>query len=79
MQYVRIDARTGSQIAVTTIDDNDPSGGKLQDRIQTLQMPAGLSDILSSDGKKIYLRSQAFEMDGTRNNLGPISGDPAEQ
>lgn len=79
MQYVRIDARTGSQIAVTTIDDNDPSGGKLQDRIQTLQMPAGLSDILSSDGERIYLRSQAFEMDGTRNNLGPISGDPAEQ
>lgn len=78
MRYVRIDARTGSQIAVTTIDDNDPSGGKLQDRIQTLQMPAGLSDILSSDGEKIYLRSQAFEMDGTRNNLGPISGDPAE-
>ena len=78
MQYVRLDARTGSKVAVTTIDANDPSGGKIQDRIQTLQMPAGLSDILSSDGEKIYLRSQAFEMDGRRTNLGPISGDPAE-
>jgi outer membrane protein assembly factor BamB len=80
MQYVRIDPRTGSEIAVTRIDATDPtSGGGLQDRIQTLQMPAGLSDILSSDGERIYLRSQAFEMDGRRTNLGPVSGDPATQ
>ncbi len=80
MQYVRLDPRTGAVVSRTPLDDRDPeTGGPLQDRIATLQMPAGLSDILSFDGERIYLRSQAFDREGRRVGLGPVSGDAARQ
>jgi hypothetical protein len=42
-------------------------------------MPVGLPDILSCDGNKIYMKSQAFDLEGNRLELGPHSGDPAGQ
>ena len=43
-------------------------------------MPVGLPDILSSDGKYTYMRSQPFEPDsGKRIEVGPHSGDFASQ
>ena len=41
-----------------------PTGENLQARLQILNMPAGLPDILSSDGKFIYMRSQQFDREG---------------
>lgn len=32
-------------------------------------MPAGLPDILSSDGKYLYMRSQQFDLDGNRKHI----------
>jgi hypothetical protein len=32
-------------------------------------MPVGLSDILSSDGKYVYMRSQQFDLDGNRKHI----------
>src|SRR5262245_36681863 len=37
-------------------------------------MPVGLPDVLSSDGKSIYMRSQQFDLSGKRLGLGPFSG-----
>ena len=80
MRLYQLEPETGRQIAMTVIDDVDPeTGGTLQDRIQTLNMPVALPDILSSDGKWIYMRSQQFHFDGYRPELGPHSGDPATQ
>jgi hypothetical protein len=61
-------------------NDKDPeTGGDFQDRHKTLQMPVGLNDILSSDGSVLYLRSQKIKEDGTRIDIGPVSGNATEQ
>jgi outer membrane protein assembly factor BamB len=80
LYFYRIDATTGKQEVVENINSTDPeTGGDIQDRLKILQMPAGLSDVLSSDGKNIYMRSQRFDKDGKRYDVGPVSGDFAAQ
>jgi outer membrane protein assembly factor BamB len=62
------------------IDDIDPETGKeMQTRLQVLQMPVGLPDVLTDDGKFIYMRSQQFDYDGNRIDIGPHSGDAPKQ
>ena len=79
IRWYCLDPITGAVKMEHQLDDRDPeTGGDLQDRIQTLQMPAGLTDILSSDGKYVYMRSQQFDLAGKRLGLGPHSGDPAK-
>jgi outer membrane protein assembly factor BamB len=80
MRFVRMDAVTGKKLAEVVYNDVDPeTGGDFQDRHKTLQMPVGLNDILSSDGKIMYLRSQKILADGKRIEIGPISHNAAEQ
>uniref|UniRef100_A0A7C4LPQ7 Methyltransferase domain-containing protein n=1 Tax=Schlesneria paludicola TaxID=360056 RepID=A0A7C4LPQ7_9PLAN len=80
MWYVRLDARTGRKLSETVLNDRDPqTGADLQTRLQTLQMPVALADILCSDGESIYLRSQKFDLEGNRGELGPVSGDAPTQ
>ncbi|HYE97698.1 MAG TPA: PQQ-binding-like beta-propeller repeat protein, partial [Planctomycetota bacterium] len=79
LRYLRLDAKTGRRLSEAVLDDKDPeTGGDLQDRIKILQMPVGLADILSSDGRTVFLRSQKFTKEGERLGLGPVSGDAAE-
>lgn len=80
MRFLKLDAATGKKLVEEILDDKDPeTGGDLQLRIKTLQMPVGLNDILSSDGKFTYLRSQKFDAAGKRVEIGPVSGDAAQQ
>jgi len=80
LRFVRLDALTGAKLVETVYDDRDPeTGGDLQNRHQTLQMPVGLNDILSSDGTTMYLRSQKINAEGIRIDIGPVSGDAAKQ
>ncbi len=80
LRFLRLDAATGKKLAEVIYDDKYPeTGGDLQNRIKTLQMPVGLNDILSSDGKMMYLRSQKIGPDGVRIDIGPVSGNAAEQ
>ena len=80
MRFIRLDAATGKKLAEVVYDDKDPeTGGDFQDRHKTLQMPVGLNDILSSDGKVMYLRSQKILADGQRIEIGPVSANAAEQ
>jgi outer membrane protein assembly factor BamB len=80
MRLYKVNAATGELMKTTVLDDKDPETGKdLQDKIATLQMPVGLPDILSSDGSYVYMRSQKMDLDGTRMEIGPISGNAAEQ
>jgi len=61
-------------------DDSDPmSGGSLQDRTKMLNMPVGLNDILTGDGRNVYLKSQTLDKNGRRIGLGPHSTEPDEQ
>ncbi|MCA9177589.1 MAG: PQQ-binding-like beta-propeller repeat protein [Planctomycetales bacterium] len=77
--WFKVDVSTGDILSRQRIDDRDPgTGSDLQDRLQTLQMPVGLPDILSGDGQRVFMRSQAFDLDGNRQDIGPISGQPAQ-
>jgi outer membrane protein assembly factor BamB len=79
LRFVRLDALTGKKLVETVYNDRDPETGKdFQERHKTLQMPVGLNDILSSDGTTLYLRSQKIRPDGTRVDIGPVSGNAAE-
>jgi hypothetical protein len=70
----------GHKLSETIIDEKDPETNKnIQDRVEVLQMPVGLPDILSSDGKWMYLKSQRFTLDGKRLELGPHSGQAPQQ
>lgn len=80
LRFVRLDALTGQKLKEVVYNDRDPeTGGDMNDRHKTLQMPVGLNDILSSDGKMMYLRSQKINADGVREEIGPISANAAEQ
>ena len=80
LRFFKLDAATGTKIAEVAYDDKDPDTGRdLQERLQTLQMPVGLNDILSSDGKWTYLRTQKIGSDGKRVDIGPVSGNAVAQ
>ncbi len=62
------------------MDEKNPdTGNNIQEKLQILQMPVGLPDILSCDGKHIFMKSQKFDLEGNRLEIGPNSGDFATQ
>lgn len=72
MRLVRLDARTGRKLSETVLDDRDPSTGEnLQARIDHKKMPVALPDVLSCDGRYVYMRSQRFNLDGQRAVILP--------
>jgi hypothetical protein len=67
LRLLRLDPRTGREISSTVLDDRDPATGEnLQSQIKGLNMPVALPDILSSDGKHVYMRSLPFDLEGNR-------------
>ena len=80
LRYLRINADTGQLIGEVIFDEHDPETGEnLQSHVKTRAMPVGLPDVLSSDGKYLYMRSQQFDHDGNRYYLPPHSAVDAEQ
>lgn len=78
LRMYRLDPATGNVLGETVIDDKDPETGRnIQERLQTLQMPVGLPDILSASGGYVYMKSQQFDLDGNRLEIGPHTGDAA--
>ncbi|MHC4403699.1 MAG: outer membrane protein assembly factor BamB family protein [Planctomycetota bacterium] len=79
IRLFRLDPRTGRVLLETVMDDRDTAGGKqLQDYARQHNMPVALPDVLSCDGRLVYMRSQPFELDGTRLPLEalPYAGNP---
>jgi len=67
LRLVRLDPKTGRKLSETILDDRDPATGEnLQIHIRGLNMPVALPDILSSDGKYVYMRSLPFDLEGKR-------------
>ena len=67
LRLLRIDPKTGRKLSETILDDRDPATGEnLQVHIKGLNMPVALPDILSSDGKYVYMRSLPFDLEGKR-------------
>ena len=74
MRLLRLDAETGRKLSETVLDDRDPESGRnLQAKVRGLNMPVALPDILSSDGQNLYMRSQAFDLEGVRRPAGSAS------
>jgi len=67
LRLLRLDPNTGRKLSETILDDRDPvTRENLQVHIQGLNMPVALPDILSSDGKYVYMRSLPFTLEGKR-------------
>lgn len=80
LRLLRLDLATGKKLSETLMDETNPeTGNNIQEKLQILQMPVGLPDILSTDGKHIFMKSQKFDMEGNRLEIGPNSGDFATQ
>lgn len=76
LRLVRLDLATGRKLSETIMDDTNPeTGNNMQEKTQILQMPVGLPDILSCDGRHIFMKSQKFDLEGNRLEIGPNSGD----
>lgn len=70
MRLLQLNPITGEKLSETTLNEIDPETGKnLHEYIEGLNMPVGLPDILSSDGKYIYMRSQQFDLNGNRKHI----------
>ncbi|MGB2864260.1 MAG: PQQ-binding-like beta-propeller repeat protein [Sedimentisphaerales bacterium] len=73
LRMLRLDPKTGHKLSETILDDKDPvSQENLQVHIQGLNMPVALPDILSSDGKYVYMRSLPFDLQGKRKYVSYI-------
>ena len=67
LRLLRLDPITGRSLSETVLDEKDQATGQdLQSYVSWLNMPMALPDILSSNGRLIYMRSQPFNLDGTR-------------
>ena len=76
LRLLRLDPATGRMLSETVLDDRDPDTGKnLQSHVKGLTMPVALPDVLSSDGRSIYMRSQEFNLDGVRRQIAPVPVD----
>jgi len=72
LRLIRLDAATGRKLSETVLDEHDPATGKnLQIYVKGLTMPVALPDVLSSDGKYLYMRSQRFDLEGKRLEVPP--------
>ena len=72
MRLCRLDATSGQLLSEEVLDERDPETGEnVQKHVKRLTMPVALPDVLSSDGKHVYLRSQVFDMQGKRLDIAP--------
>ena len=77
LRMCQLDARTGKKLFEKVMDDRDPQTGEnLQSLVKGLNMPVAKPDVLSTDGKMIYMRSQQFDLDGERKHIAQV---PASQ
>ena len=70
LRLLRLDAETGRKISETVLDDKYPGTDKnLQHEIKWPNLPTTLPDVLSCDGKHVYMRAQPFNLDGKRTEV----------
>ena len=75
MRMVCLDVETGRSVSETVLNDVDPTTDKsLQLKMKDRNLPTALPDILSSDGKAIWMRSQKFTLDGRRPTVETSRG-----
>jgi len=72
VRLVRLEPGTGKMISETMMDEKDPKTGKdFHALISAKYMPIANVDIFSSDGKRIYMQEQNFDLEGKRLGVAP--------
>ncbi len=72
LRICRLNVVTGELLSEKIHDDRDPeSGENMQRYVRGLNMPVALPDILSCDGERLFMRSQAMDLEGKRLKFGP--------
>jgi len=80
MRLVRLDCASGKLLSETVLNDKDPATGKnLQTLIAVKAMPVANADLLSCDGKYVYMAGQRFDLAGRRVQLAPEAGKERDQ
>ena len=70
MRLTVVDAASGDILEENVMDHLDPNNGKdMHQHVAMQNMPVSLPDLLSSDGKHLYMRSQQFDLNGKRTHL----------
>ncbi|HUV63424.1 MAG TPA: PQQ-binding-like beta-propeller repeat protein [Sedimentisphaerales bacterium] len=75
LRFYKLNAETGELLAMSKIDEKAPDTGENLQNLQAgwcgLTMPVANPDILTSDGKHIFMGSQGFGLDGSRLRVVP--------
>ena len=67
LHLLRLDAATGRKLSETVLDDTFPETGEnLQTDLRWPNLPTALPDVLSCDGRHVYMRAQHFDLEGKR-------------
>jgi hypothetical protein len=76
----KLKPRTGEVLLKTHMDHRIPDGRDLHRLVEILNVPAGLPDVLASDGKHLFMRSQPFTFDGKRKQFSvrPLTDQAGE-
>jgi hypothetical protein len=70
LHLLKLDVLTGEKQIEEVMGDTIPgSDTPLHTTARALDMPVALPDILSSDGKRLYMRSQSIGLDGKRPDI----------
>jgi len=75
IHFLRLDPASGKLLGEVVMDDKDPESGQdmhpaYLKKTQGNNMPVALSDVLSCDGRHIWMRSQKIGFDGKRLEIG---------
>ena len=75
IRFYRLDVTTGNVLFEDVLDDQQSP----QKDVKVLNMPTALPDVLSTDGKMVYMRSQAFDTSGRKIQTIDPATDPVER
>jgi len=64
LEYFEVDPQSGNVLSKTTIYSPDPETGKQPPQSAPYRMPGARSDLLSADGKNVYLRDAVLGAGG---------------
>lgn len=71
MRLYGLNPKTGNVVTEKVLDERDPvTGEDFQMGIKGFKMPVALPDMMSSNGVKLFMRSQVFDLNGQREDQG---------
>ncbi len=79
MRLVILDVSTGRLLSEKLLDEHDMATGKdLHEFVRGLAMPPALADVLSGNGKYLFMHSQILDLDGNTLDLASFAGREEE-